>query len=518
MEQSSALHITFGRSRLVALSLLALILFIFYGYFLTHKIDLVTADLGRHVKNGELVWSHPGVLSTNFYSHTNPTFPVLNHHWGSGVLFFLVWRLFGFSGLEFFFILASFGAFAVFLLSAKRWSSFEFAALAALLVIPLLGERTEIRPEVFSYLFAGVFFLLLSRFRDKGDALSRKWLFALPFIEILWVNTHIYFLLGPALVGAFALESLLVRREQLRTFASILGLTVLATLINPFGYKAITGAVEIFGNYGYRVAENQPVWFIEKILHDPNFLWFKVIFFLTAALFAWALTRKPRAACASDLFVWLGMSAMAWFAIRNFALFGLFSIPVLSGLVAGLFPGVARRNFSKEVAILAVCVLALALGIRLPHYFPYWNTFGFGLLPGVERAEGFFRTEKLQGPIFNNYDIGGYLIFYLFPKERVFVDNRPEAYPVQFFTNEYIPMQQNDDVWRKGLAKYAFNAIVFSYRDATPWAQTFLRARLKDPSWAAVFADERVVIFARREGPNAGVVRRFELPKTEFGS
>ena len=38
--------------------------------FFAEPINLTTADLGRHLKNGQLVWQHPELLSTNFYSYT----------------------------------------------------------------------------------------------------------------------------------------------------------------------------------------------------------------------------------------------------------------------------------------------------------------------------------------------------------------------------------------------------------------------------------------------------------------
>ena len=40
---------------------------------------------------------------------------------------------------------------------AERDAGFGFSALAALLMIPLLAERREIRPEAFSYFFAALF-------------------------------------------------------------------------------------------------------------------------------------------------------------------------------------------------------------------------------------------------------------------------------------------------------------------------------------------------------------------------
>jgi len=96
------------------------------------------------------------------------------------------------------------------------------------------------------------------------------------------------------------------------------------------------------------------------------------------------------------------------------------------------------------------------------------NNFGFGLKKDVNLSAEFFKKEKIQAPIFNNYDIGGYLIYHLFPEEKVFVDNRPEAYPASFFEKIYVSMQNDEKIWRKKDEIYNFNVIFFFYRDYTP--------------------------------------------------
>ncbi|MBL7156022.1 MAG: hypothetical protein ISS87_00250, partial [Candidatus Pacebacteria bacterium] len=48
-------------------------LLFWFGIFLLQKINLTTADLGRLLKNGELILKgNFDVLYTNFYSYTNP--------------------------------------------------------------------------------------------------------------------------------------------------------------------------------------------------------------------------------------------------------------------------------------------------------------------------------------------------------------------------------------------------------------------------------------------------------------
>ncbi len=138
------------------------------------------------------------------------------------------------------------------------------------------------------------------------------------------------------------------------------------------------------------------------------------------------------------------------------------------------------------------------------------------MMPGVNGSAEFFKKNNMEGPIFNNYDIGGYLIYHLFPKERVFVDNRPEAYPSSFFKDIYVPMQEDEAVWKKMDQRYQFNAIYFYRHDMTPWAQPFLIRRIQDPGWAPVFVDDYTLILLKRNEKNAFGIRLYELPQRLF--
>ena len=77
-------------------------------------------------------------------------------------------------------------------------------------------------------------------------------------------------------------------------------------------------------------------------------------------------------------------------------------------------------------------------------------------------------------------------------------------------------MQENEDVWQAALARWKFNVIFFSHRDATPWGQQFLVRRISDREWAPVFADQRAIILLRRNKENRPVIERFEIPQDAF--
>jgi hypothetical protein len=537
-----------GKKKIFQIFILILLL-AWYGLFFVHKIDLTTADLGRHLKNGQLILQgNFGILKTNFYSYTHPDYSVVNHHWGGGVIFYLIWKLFGFTGLSLFYLIISLIIFCLFFRIAQKEAGFKIAALVSILSIPLIAARTEIRPEIFSYLFAGFFFWILWHYR-KGF-LSDKWLFVLPILGICWVNTHIYFVFGPALVGLFLFEGFLEKITGLRSlsrakrgvsfaprndkikkpspsrhdnknFGLVFLLTIVATLFNPFGLKGVFYPFNIFRNYGYKIIENQSVWFLERlgIISNPNLALFKIVFLVLVLSFILVFIRKRRSFSIIYFCLAVVLSVMAWLAIRNFTLFGFFALPIIAyNIKKGLGQKIKFNSLNIRLGL-----VFLGLAIFLITFFTHYqrlplegNKFGFGLVPENNQSAEFFKREKIQGPILNNYDIGSYLIYHLYPEELVFVDNRPEAYPAAFFQEIYIPLQEDKAVWQEQDKLYNFNVIFFSHRDATPWGQKFLIERLNDPLWAPVFADQYAIIFLKRNTLNQAIIEKYEIPKNYF--
>jgi len=130
-----------------------------------------------------------------------------------------------------------------------------------------------------------LFFWILWHWQKKK--ISDKWLFILPVLGIFWVNTHIYFIFGPALIGLFLVDGLIRKKKILNKLGLILILTSLASLINPFFIKAILEPFNIFKEYGYRIVENQSVWFLDRlgIINNPNLNLFKVAFIVLVLSF-----------------------------------------------------------------------------------------------------------------------------------------------------------------------------------------------------------------------------------------
>jgi hypothetical protein len=508
----------------------------FYALTLAQPITLVSADLGRHLKNGEIFVRTFSVPQGNYYSYTNPDFPFVNHHWGTGVVFYLIERLAGFDGLHVFSIAIGVATLAIFFAVAVAGGGFTATLLVSVLAAPLAASRAEVRPEAFSYFFAGFFFWVVWNYLE--GRMTRRWLWALPPLMALWINLHVYFFFGFALMGlgiAEAAYRLLIQKRRdagprLRSLVVAGAVSCVAVFVNPAGLRGVLYPLTIFNNYGYRLLENQSVWFLDRVVGYPPSLYFKILFAALVAacgLYVARVARGREKLSLLPLVLAAGMSVIAWTAVRNFALFAYFAIP----LIAIFCREDDTRNdlFSRRRAAVlsAAGILFVALFIVNPSFWDRYKAGGWGIglradATGVRNGAGaaeaadFVRREGIRGPVFNNYDIGGYLIYYLFPRERIFVDNRPEAYPASFFADVYIPMQEREDIWREQAARFNFEAVIFYWHDLTPWAQEFLGRRVSDPSWPAVYADGDIVIFARRGGVNQSVIDKYEIPRSAF--
>lgn len=519
---------------IVALLALFLILFSFF------KINLPTADIGRHIINGD-IFLHSGeynisksdILNTNLFSYTNPAFPFVNHHWGSGILIYLIYNMFGFTGLSIIYFLFILGALIFVLLTIKREANLKILFLTSIFLIPLIAGRHEVRPEGLSYFFLAIFLYILYRYTN--NKISTKMLWILPVLQLIWVNTHIYFIFGIFLIGMFLGQELILyclfknknNLEKIKKLFLVLGASLFMSVLNPYGIKGLFYPFTIFQNYGYRIVENQSIHFLENIsFTNPEFLWYKITLFLLIISSLFVIFKQKKN---SLQYPWalagisLTFAVLAYLGIRHIPIFTLLSIPLLVynfTFIKNIFQEKINNYLDKDwknilflfILIIITTITMFQFSTKLP-----WNrNFGIGIDQKQLEPINFIKENKIYGPFFNNYDIGGMMIFGLYPDEKVFVDNRPEAYPKEFLQNTYILMQEDDKIWQEKLDKEKFNAIFFYRLDYTPWAQKFLLTRIKDPMWAPVFVDQQTIIFLYRNKENTEIIKKYELPKSMF--
>lgn len=515
---------------LIFAGLLVLVSIIF-----SQKVEFTAVDLGRHVENGKILWTDALVLSTNLYSYTEPDTRFINHHWLSGLIYYLVYLIGGFNLLSVLNIIIILAAFILAFKIAEKKAGFYIPALVSIPVIYLLSERVEIRPEIFSY-----FFLILTWYiLDKSEELKKpRLLYWLIPLFLVWVNIHIYFFIGLILIGikiaAKFLPALIETQGDIKKrlqsgwlSSKILiinfGWVFIACLFNPNFIRGLFYPFNILRNYGYEIAENKSVFYLENLMVNSNITIFKYLLFLLILSFIarFFFSKKINY---FNLFVGIFFSLLALFAVRNLAIFALVSLILVSinlkqpinflkDNISIFTPEFQDKYRLYLVAFFLLLVLSanlyLIVDANKNRKF-IKNTFGWGLLPGSEDSIKFYNDNKLSGPIFNNYDLGSALIFWLYPQEKVFVDNRPEAYSNSFFNDIYRPMQTQKDKWLEYSSLYKFKTVYFSHTDFTPWAQAFLGQTI-DNTWGLVYFDRYTVILLNKNNNDADTIKKLVL-------
>lgn len=459
------------------------LLFVFFASLLVHPLYSINQDIGRHLKSGEIIWQTKSVYKTNLFSHTEPDRPFINHHWLSEVAFFGLNNSIGLKGLILFKTAVLLLALGILLLAVKNKSDHWVFLISAAVGIMVWAERTDVRPEIFSYLFLSYF--LFAIFRAKYQKQS-KWLYFLPVIQIFWTNMHIYFAIGPTLILFFILD-------QRFKYWKIFLITSAITLLNPNFLKGALYPLKVLKNYGYSIVENQNIFFLSDYGISAERI---QIFQLSLALLILGFIIRKRIAV-FELLSGIFFSLMAMKMLRNFGPYGMIFAPITAINLSAL-----KVNAKKEVVILlSVCLIlisATAYNIK--------NKVSLTIPTGAEKAVEFAKKNNIKGPVFNNFDVGSFLIWKTYPDQKVFVDGRPEAYSQEFFEKIYKPMQTDKKMWEKYSKEYGINYIFFDYRDITPWAQKFLATISKNLDWPLIYKDQSVVIFAKRTPENKKLI------------
>src|SRR3990167_3475654 len=370
-----------------------------------HSFNSIGQDIGRHLKVGEIIWQTKEIPKTNLFSFTEPNSPFTKHHWLSEIIFYHIFNFGGFTGLILVKVLLVFGVFLLLFFGIKKYSSFWPLLISFLLSVFIFIERTEVRPEIFS--FAIFSFFLDCLFTSASDSESPK-------------------------------------KSNLARITLIGALTSLATLINPEGFQGAILPFNILNEYGYTIAENQTLFFLADFFNfNLSIFTFKLS--ASALIIVFILTGKKLKNRIFEIIISIFFVYAGFRMLRNLPLYALSSFPVMAIILNDIF-GKIKDRFRLEKSSRINPVLKITVSVFLilliflvsnNWFYKHINSskaFGLSVPNGLERAVTFVKDNGIEGPMFNNFDIGGYLIGNLYPDEKVFVDNRPEAYSVKFFS------------------------------------------------------------------------------------
>jgi hypothetical protein len=461
---------------------------------------------------------HGQVLKHDPFSHTMLGKPRIQHGWLIQIVMYRLYTALGHAGLVL-------GVAAVVTLTFAFVfplgdGSPDLRAFTTILAAITSAVVWVARPQIVSLLLTAVFAYLLNRYKRHGRA--PLWL--LPLLTVLWVNCHggfitAFILLGGYLVGEGLNRLLDWRAEgtlsarQIRTLFLVTLLCLVAVAVNPqtvslYTYPFKTVNIGVLRDF---IQEWQSPDFHGLHLHP--FIW---MLLLTLA----AMGFSGQRADLTDVGLVAGLAYMSLLAGRNIALFALLDGPVLARYGAPALDRLSRAIRAKwrhkrmrseplpaapsgnstpsapslrlalvNWLLLGLVVAAALVKVAMPLLPTEREKAMTDFLP-VE-AVRYIQRERPPGPLFNNYNWGGYLIWSLYPDYLVFVDGRTDLYDDPFLRS-YLDVVLVRDDWREILARYGVHLILIE-RDSV--LARFLTA---DDGWQQRYTDEQAIVFTSK--------------------
>ncbi len=167
--------------------------------------SIADPDIWWHLRNAEELLHTGRFVRADAYSYTVHGAAWINHEWLGELPYYFGWRCFGLQGLYLVMALALVTIFLLlYALSYLRARDYKAAALACGLAIPLATVSFGPRTLLFGWIFLLVELLIFEMYDSRP-----RYLWLLPPLFVLWVNTHGSWLIGFALLIAFRLRRML---------------------------------------------------------------------------------------------------------------------------------------------------------------------------------------------------------------------------------------------------------------------------------------------------------------------
>jgi hypothetical protein len=461
--------------------------------------EIRDSDFWWHLRTGQYIVETRWLPVPDPFAYTTAAAPLaypgedavrhfnLTHEWLAQAILFATYRVAGFPGVVLLraLLLTAFSGLAG-LVAWRRTGVADRAWLAGLAAAAIAAPFTLDRPQLFTYLFLALAMVILE---------SRRRLWLLPPLFLIWANCHGGFVLGWVVLAAYCAEGLVARwRDKPLPEERALWLwcaaAALASGINPNGFRA----VQVLLLYRSSAMQSYLLEWARPALWPPP------RFALLLAAAAGAMVWARRTVRIGDWLLLAAFAAAAFSAERN-TVFIAFFAPVF---LASYLPW--KRALPTVAGWVAAAALAAGViwGIAAGDFFELraaeWRY--------PSGAAEFLASHQVTDRMFNTYEYGGYLTWRLWPRQRVFIDGR--ALSERIFGDYVRILYNHDDSGGKSAAQllddYGVQAIVMNTFEYSTGTVYLLAPSLADPAqtgWKLVYRDAQALVWMRR--PPAGV-------------
>ena len=485
---------------------------LFLGLFAMSARTATDPDLWWHLKTGEFISEHKSIPHTDPFSFTRAGEPWVAHEWLTELVLYQIQRSAGFGALIV--IFAALLSAAFFFLYLRCGHAPYIAGIATLCAAWATMPIWGVRPQVISLLLTSLWLLILER-SDRSPNLL--W-WTLP-LTLLWVNLHAGFALGLALSALFLAGTILETKLKYplastnpswKLSASILLLDLCLVPLNPNGLRLFSYPIETLRS---TTMQNYIVEWASPNFHRPEYWPFLLIVLATFGTLSWSRAPvRPR-----DLILLLVSLFAALTSIRLIPLFVFVAVPLISRSLGRQLgsssPSVhspirsapAFRTWLNAAIILLMATFAGVRILQVIHNQPQAEAHQF-----PARAVAFLQAHPPQGPIFNHYDWGGYLIWKLYPSTPVFIDGRADLYGAQLF-HDFADAYQLKGPWQQILDRWQIHTVI------VPTESALATGLQSAPGWTISYQDSQAIILTRSPSTPVSVRSPPPIPPPNSG-
>ncbi len=462
-------------------------------------------DIWWHMAVGKALVQTRHWITHDPFLFSMPGLPWVSHAWLPEILFYAVYVAFSPVGLV---VLRAVIVVTIFALLFRhlrlRGVSLTLASPVALLVVLNAHSRFLLRPYLFEYVFIVLLLGFLISHRGPG---RRFYLFPVV-LQIVWVNVHASFYLGPVIVFLFYLGEWFNGRLKAlgdgitkdpvvwKPVVVLLLLMIGASFINPSPVEIVLQPLraeerEILTRYTLEwLSPFDPA--IREGAFHPYYEWLLALAVLTFLLAG----KRVRL---SSLFLVGLFAALSLEAHRFRVEFALVALPlVLDQLsviplviyvkkkLSGGGPSRARWPYVVSLLVAALLVYTARDRIRIEgavsSRFP-------------DDAFRFVRAAGVATRSFHPVGFGSYLAWALYPERKAFIDGRMVSVALH---EDFLNCQTTSAGFNGTIRKYALDSFILPAPEQSDGGMTRLHQFLIDSrGWSLVHIDPVACVYVR---------------------
>jgi hypothetical protein len=459
-------------------------------------------DIWWHMRVGRWILEHHSFPHNGLFSSTGATHTWAAYSWGFEVIVALLNMLLGLKGLAIFVILFQVTLVLVFFLAMRILSGgFWWAWLLSAVAIWAMDlNRVDVgRPVAFSILFFTIEIALILWAQEIGRV---KYLYWLPLLFLVWANFHIQFVYGlllPALLGAVATVERWVAQRwapgkadagdawpfRPLTLWAIFAACLAGTLVNPYTvglYRVIFDYTR--STFAYTVILEFQSLNFREIPHYIQLL-------LVAGAF-FALGRRKIDAYKLALLIIASMVGFrsvrdSWFVCITAAAIIASSVRKSEAQEAHAVAPALGLSALQLGRILAGAAVVISLS-ALDNHFGERALFQTVHEAYPVEAVAFIQEHHFSGPLYNNFNWGGFLIGNL-PDYPVAIDGRTDLYGEDSLRQAYSTLMALR--WSEDQALNRANLVLL------PSTVPLSRVLERSPQFRLVYSDRIAMVFVR---------------------